>query len=81
MSSTGKNLPPSRLSTGLRQIVYDTTGRNVYFDKTDVKNGTCKKHFRSGKTTGTSSLDEKPYPTHAGCGIRIHDLPVTQWWC
>ena len=34
------------------------------------------KHFRSGKTIGISPLDEKP--THATCGIRTHDLPVTQ---
>ena len=38
------------------------------------------KHFRSGKTIGISSLDEKPKPTRACCGIRTHDLPVTQWW-
>ena len=24
---------------------------------------------------------KKPYPTHAGCGIQAHDLPVSQWWC
>ena len=37
------------------------------------------KHFQSGKTIGISSLDEKPQPTHAGCGIQAHNLPVTQW--
>ena len=38
------------------------------------------KHFQIGKTTEISFLDEKPYPTCAGCGIRTHNLPVTQWW-
>ena len=38
------------------------------------------KHFRIGKTIEISFLDEKPYPTYAGCRIRTHDLPVTQWW-
>ena len=35
--------------------------------------------FRSGKTIGISSMDEKHEPTHAGCGIETHDLTVTQW--
>ena len=38
------------------------------------------KHFRIGKTIEISFLDEKPYPTYASCGIRTHDLPVTQYW-
>ena len=25
-----------------------------------------------------SSLDKKPYPTHASSGIQAHNLPVTQ---
>ena len=36
--------------------------------------------FGSGKIIGIPSLDEKPYPTHAGCEIWVHNLPVTQWW-
>ena len=35
-----------------------------------------KKNFRRGKTIEISSLDKKPYHTHAGCGIRTHDLLV-----
>ena len=38
------------------------------------------KHFQRGKTIEMSFLDEKPYPTYAGCGIQTHNLPVTQWW-
>ena len=36
--------------------------------------------FLVNKTIEISSLDEKPYPTHVGCGIRDHNLPVTQCW-
>ena len=32
----------------------------------------------SGKTIGISCLHKKPYPAQARCGIRAHDLPVTQ---
>ena len=41
---------------------------------------TDKKHFQLGKTIKISSLDKKPYPTHAGCLILAHNLRVTQWW-
>ena len=40
-----------------------------------------QKHFWSGETIGISSLDKKPYPSPAICGIQTHDLTVTQWWC
>ena len=39
------------------------------------------KHFWLGKNIEIYSLDKtKPYPTHASCGSRAHDLLVTQWW-
>ena len=41
---------------------------------------TDKKYFPLGKTIGISSTDETAYPTHAGCEIRAHDIPVMQCW-
>ena len=38
-------------------------------------------NFWLGKTIEISSLDKKPCPIHAGCGIQVYNLPVTQWWC
>ena len=37
------------------------------------------KHFQLGKIIEISPLDKKHYPTNAGCGIRAHNLSVTQW--
>ena len=36
------------------------------------------KHFRLRKTIEISFQDKKHYPTHAGCRIQAHNLPVTQ---